>query len=248
MPRQRNSETYRGNAEKVERNNPPDTRNRADEARRRLGVKQEDVDAALKIGYRLREVGLTTERVVEILDADSSEESRQFLTKYRSISRSDLAYLTIEELCLAAGLTPRRLWEVISGARLEQSQDVVKLIIADSMPKVVSNAIKAATEAVPIMDGQGEVQGWTYGDMKATDFLGKISGLLPQAKPGIQIFNNVPSLPIPTEEVDDGIPLPSMDSALKEFQHTMSQPQLEAPKQETPLIPEAEYVDVEVER
>lgn len=232
----------------VRRATIPDTRNRADEARRRLGLKQEDVDAALKIGYRLREVGLTTERVVEILDADSSEEARQFLVKYRSISRSDLTYLTIEELCLAAGLTPRRLWEVISGARLEQSQDVVKLIIADSMPKVVSNAVKAATEAVPIMDGQGQVQGWTYGDMKATDFLGKISGLIPQAKPGIQIFNNVPSLPLPNTDDPDGPPLPSMDSALKEIQNVIATPQLEAPKEQIPFIPEAEYQDIEMEQ
>lgn len=247
MSRRKNSETFKGNAEKVERNNPPDTRNRADEARRRLGVKQEDVDAALKIGYRLREVGLTTERVVEILDADSSEEARQFLTKYRTVSRSDLAYLTIEELSLAAGLTTRRLWEVVSGARLEQSQDVVKLIIADSMPKVVSNAVKAATEATPIMDGQGQVQGWVYGDMKATDFLGKISGLIPQAKPGIQIFNNVPQLPPPLPGDDpDGPPLPSMDSALKEIQHVIAAPQLPAPK-EIPFISDVEYQDIEVE-
>jgi hypothetical protein len=228
---------------------PPDTRNRADEARKRLGVKQEDVDAALKIGYRLREVGLTTERVVEILDADSSDESRAFIARYRTISRSDLSYLSIEELCLAAGLTTRRLWELISGARLEQSQDIVKLIIADSMPRVVSNAVKAATEAVPIMDGQGQVQGWTYGDMKATDFLGKVSGLLPVPKGVSAVFNVGAALPIPSDELDDGIPLPSMDSALKEIQQIITTaPQLEAPKEHVPFIQEAEYEDIPTER
>ena len=224
-----------------------DTRNRGDEVLRRLKITEDQLNEALKISSRLREAGLTTERVVEILDSDSSADSRLFIAKYRSISQSDLARLPIEAVALAAGLTPRRVWELISGARLEQSQDVVKLIIADSMPKVVTNAVKAATEAVPIMDGQGQVQGWTYGDMKATDFLGKVSGLLPQAKQGIQIFN-VPSLPIPTDEPDDGLPLQGMDSALKEVQHVMAMPQLEAPKMEIPFIQDAEYQDIEVER
>lgn len=225
----------------------PDLRNRADEARKRLGVKQEDVDAAIKIGYRLREVGLTTERIVEILDSDSSDEGRAFLVKYRTISKSDLAYLTIEELCIASGLTPRRLWEVLSGARLEQSQDVVKLIIADSMPKVVSNAVRAATEAMPIMDNEGKVQGWVYGDMKATEFLGKVSGLLPTPKGVSAVFNVGPQLPIPSDEADDGIPLPSMDSVLKDLQNMVTVPQLEAPKPQIEIIPTAEYEDIVME-
>lgn len=218
---------------------PIDQRNRAEEARKRLGVKQEDVDAALKISNRLREVGLTTERVVEILDADDSEEGRTFLAKYRTISRSDLAYLCIEEICLAAGLTPRRLWEVISGARLIQSQDAVKLIIADSMPKVVLNAIKAATEAVPIMDGQGQVQGWTYGDVKATEFLGKISGLMPMPKGSTTVLNIGGGLPIPQDEPDK-TPLENMDSFLNGLQGAGPK-QLQA---KTEVIPDAEYVDV----
>jgi len=224
-----------------------ETRNRSDEAHIRLGVSQEALNEALKISSRLREAGLTTERVVEILDSDSSADSRLFIAKYRSISKSDLAYLSIEEITLAAGLTPRRVWELIFGARLEQSQDVVKLIIADSMPKVVTNAVKAATEAVPIMDGQGQVQGWTYGDMKATEFLGKVSGLMPTPK-GISAVFNLPQLPIPTDEPDDGLPLQGMDSALKEVQHVMAMPQLEAPKMEIPFIQDAEYQDIEVER
>lgn len=222
---------------------PIDHRNRADQARQRLGVKQEDVDAALKIGHRLREVGLTTERVVEILDADDSEESRLFLAKYRTISRSDLAYLSIEELCLAAGLTPRKLWEAVSGARLVQSQDAVKLIIADSMPKVVSNAIKAATEAVPILDGQGEVQGWTYGDTKAAESLFKISGLMPMPKGSTTVFNVGNQLPIPESE-PDAVPLEAMDTFLNGLQGNTKQ--LEAPKVE--FIQNAEYQDVPLER
>src|SRR5512146_644104 len=97
---------------------PTDHRKRSQDAHKRLGVKKEDVDACLKITPRLREVGLTAERVVEILDSDDTEDGRKFVARYRAISKSDRAYLSIEEICVAAGLTTRRLWEVISGARL----------------------------------------------------------------------------------------------------------------------------------
>ncbi len=225
-----------------------DSRNRADEARRRLGVTKEQMHETLKITSRLREAGFTTERVVEILDGDTSEDSRIFLSKYRSVSVSDLAYLSIEELCVAAGITTRRLWELLSGARLEQSQDITKLIIADSMPRVVSNAVKAATEAVPIMDGQGQVQGWNYGDMKATEFLGKVSGLMPTPKGVSAVFNISPQLPIPETE-PDMLPLQGMDSALKEIQQIVAEPhRLEAPKPEFIQPIEAEYEDLPMER
>jgi len=227
--------------------NSQDTRNRSEEAFRRIQITKEQLDGTLKISSRLREAGLTTERVVEILDADASEDSRKFVDRYASISVSDRAYLPIEAVCLAAGLTTRRLWELISGARLEQSQDITKLIIADSMPRVALAAVKAATESLPILNGQGEVAGWTNGDPKAMEFLGKVSGLLPQAKPGIQIFNNNGNLPIPQEEPDE-TPLPGMDATLKEIHHSITAPQLEAPKEQIPFVPliEAEFEDIDV--
>lgn len=225
---------------------PLDQRQRSLQARKRLGVKKEDVDGCLKITSRLREVGLTFERVVDILDGDDSSDGRTFLDKVRTISKSDCRYLTIEEICLSSGLTTRRLWEVISGARLEQSQDAVKLMVADAQPRVMSQAIKAATESVPIMDGEGNVSGWTHGDMKATELIWKATGILPTPKGttiNLQQNNATGPLPIDDDGDDDGILLPDMDDVVKDLQITVKVKQLEAPRVEIP-IQTAEYLDV----
>lgn len=248
---------HESEAEIVQRikNLPVDHRNRADEARLRLGVTQEQLDGEIKISNRLREVGLTAERVVELLDEDDSPDSRTFVNRYRQISQSDLAYLPIESIALAAGLTPRRLWELISGARLQQSQDVVKLIISDSMPKVVANAVRAATtgtpfsiNGTPMLDSKGDPILIGYGDMKATEFLGKVSGLMPMPKGVTTILNVGNSGPLPSERVEvDELPLQDMDSTLKQLQQITAVPQLEAPKVEVPLIADVEFEDVPLE-
>lgn len=224
---------------------PIDHRNRAEKARKRLGISDEQMAGCRKIAPLLKEAGLTTERAVEILELDGSADATAFVARYNAISKSDRAYLTIEEICLASGLTTRRLWEVIAGARMEQSQDAVKLMIADAQPRVMAAAIKAATESQPILDGQGEVRGFTNGDLKATELIWKATGMLPTPKGATTVFNigGQPALAAP-DEVDE-VPLQDMDTMLKQLQQTMAKPQLEAPKEEPKLI-EAEYEDISV--
>src|ERR1700722_9738410 len=123
MPKPTNSESSK---RKAKSRPPTDDRNRADEARKRLGVDPAEVAKCRKLSPILRDCGLTRERVIEILDADDADDSLLFMAKYRSIPTFDLTLLTIEEITLASGLTTRRLWELIQGARLEQSHDAVK--------------------------------------------------------------------------------------------------------------------------
>lgn len=192
----------------------------------------------------LQESGLTRQRVIAILEGDDQDDSLKFMEKYRSISKSDEPCLTLEEITLAAGLTTRRLWELIQGARLEQSHDAVKMLISDNRAKVMATAIKAATESRPIIGVDGEVMGWEYGDMKAIELLWKADGTLPQAK-GTSIILNQQNNSQAVEEEDDELPLADMDSMLKEIQRVTATPQLPAPKEvvSMPII-EAEYVEV----
>lgn len=204
----------------------------------------EAVRVCRKITPLLREAGLTRERVFEILEGDDSPDSVAFIRKARSISDSDLPCLSLEEITIASGITTRRLWELIQGARLEQSHDAVKMLITENGPKVMAMAIKAATEERPIVGKDGEVVGWEYGDLKATELIWKANGTLPTPK-GTNIILNQQNNVIQPEEEDE-LPLADMDSTLKDFQRITSMPQLEAPKAAVivPVIEEAEYVEV----
>src|SRR5260370_4885417 len=87
---------------------PTDQRNRVDEVRKRLGIDAAATNGVRKIALLLLEAGLTRDRVIQILEADDAADSRTFLAKYHSISISDLPCLTLEEICIASGLTTRR--------------------------------------------------------------------------------------------------------------------------------------------
>jgi hypothetical protein len=231
---------------------PIDIRKRSNDARKRLGVTAKQMEGVLRVLPRLRESGLTTEKVIEILEGDDSTDSQTFLSKWRSISKSDRQYLSIEEICVASGLTTRRLWEVICGARFVQAQESVKMLLADSQPAVVKAAIKAATDEVPIMDLFGHVVGHTNGDVKSMDMIAGWTGLKPMPK-GSQITFNVGqvSKALPVDVEDDGADdeqLEDMNDMLKNIQSTVAPKQLPAhtAKEVVPAVMDAEFVEVPI--
>ena len=234
---------------------PIDARNRSAMARKRLGVTPKQMDGVRRITPSLREAGLSFDRVIEILEGDGDEDSLMFLARWRKIAKSDRKYLTIEEVCVAAGLTTRRLWELISGATLEQAQDAVKVRLAHSQVKIVEAAVKAATDSLPIIanvGGVSKVVGYTNGDVKAMEVVSKWTGLMPTPKgsttnillggqgaapPALGMGND------DDDEEDDEL-LPDMGDFLKDIQVTVAPKQLEAPKETVPLIPDAEFEEV----
>lgn len=207
------------------------------------------MESVLRILPRLKESGLSTERVIEILEGDDSVDSQTFIAKWHSISKSDRALLSIEEICVASGLTTRRLWELICGARFVSAQETVKVLLADSQPAVVKAAIKAATDSVPIMDGEGKVIGQSNGDVKAMDMIAGWTGLKPMPK-GSQITFNVGGRnePLPIDGEDDGEDeelLPDMDDFLKGLQTTLAPKQLNsAPAETVPAVMQAEFEEI----
>jgi hypothetical protein len=226
-------------------------------ARKRLGVTSKQLDATRRITPLLKESGLNTDRVIEILEGDASPDAVIFLSKWRSISKSDRKYLSIEEICIAAEMTTRRLWEVIQGAVLEQSQDAVKVRLAHSQVRVVEAAVRAATSSLPIVarvGGVDSIVGYSNGDVKAMEVVSKWTGLMPTPKgstTNIMLGNqNGSSAGLPIEDdgdEDDGVGLQDMNDFLKEIQQTVAPKQLEAPKQTIPTIPDANPTIVEAE-
>jgi hypothetical protein len=238
---------------------PIDVRNRSAQARKRLGISAKQLEGVRRITPSLREAGISTDRLIEILECDESLNARTFLVRWRKVSKSDRKYLSIEEVCIASGLTTRQLWETVSGAVLEQSQDAVKVRLAHSQVSVVAAAIKAATDSLPIVadvGGKRVVVGYSNGDVRAMEVVSKWTGLMPTPKGSTTNINlgggshaALPSEVADDDDEDDEELIPDMNDFLKDIQVTVAPPkQLEAPKQTIPLIPDAEFEEIPIVR
>lgn len=128
-------------------------------------------------------------RMLAALRASGNEDARAFVELHDSISKQDQIVLSWEEIAYAAGIGSLRLLEVAVSASYEFNQAQTKLLIANSMRKVVKAAVKAATDQVPIVADTPVgrvVVGKTNGDVRAMELFGKMSGLVPIPK-GAQI-------------------------------------------------------------
>lgn len=192
------------------------------------------------------------EMVIKILAGDNSENAKDFISTYNKLSDDDRSRLSLEEIFTAAGLSPREFIAVLSGAALERRENISRLLTAVSQPKVIASTIKAAIESLPIMDAQGEVVGYTNGDMKAQEMFHKATGWLPTPK-GAQTFivqNN--SSPKDEDEDEVAPALESMDSFLMGMQDVL-RPQLPAPStiETVPTrmpknAPDLAYIDADI--
>lgn len=223
---------------------------REDEARRRLGITREMMDGVPSITSRIKRAFGTVEAAIETLRGDDSADAQRFMARYRSISESDRERLELEEIVVAAGLTVRRFVEVAAGAVMQESGDVTRIMVAMSQPAVTQATIDAATRTVPIVDREGEVVGYTYGDVKAQELFHKATGFLPMPKGATTTINlnqlNAPaSSSMPEEKC---LPPQSMDAYLLELQDVI-RPNKELPAMAS-VVPigadDAEYVDVEM--
>jgi hypothetical protein len=201
----------------------------------------------------VRAVG-SVDLAVKALAADESEDAQTFIRFRERISPSDLRRTTLEEQFTAAGISARRFIEVLTGALMQQCQDVTKMMVAVAQPKVVQATIKAATDQVPIVADIGDrrvVVGHTNGDTKAMEIFHKATGFLPTPKGSNTTINlNQNNLNANVESGNDGEPgeLQSMDDFLLDMQDVVApQAQLPAPRETVPVIvPEVEYLDAEV--
>ncbi len=190
---------------------------------------------------------------VEALRSDDSEDAQSFIAKWDILSPSDRKRLRLEEVFTAAGISARRFVEVLTGALMQQCQDVTKMMVAVAQPKVIQSTIKAATDQVPIVAmnaiGVMKVVGHTNGDTKAMEIFHKATGFLPTPKGSNTTINlNQLNQTANMESGDEEPELQSMDEFLMEIQDVI-RPQLPAPSPAIPQlahVPDIEYLETEV--
>lgn len=220
------------------------------EVLRRLGLKKGDMDGVPKVTDRIVAGAGSIASAIEALRGDDSDDAVAFIERYDGISKSDMARVSIEEIFTAAGLTARRFVECVTGALMQQSSDTTKMMIAVAQPRVTEATIKAAVDSIPIMDGEGEIAGYTNGDVKAQELFHKITGAMPTPKGANLTFNLQQNNATLQQSKGDGEiePPQSMDEFLMEMQDVVRPKALMAPVEHvTPInATQVEYIDVEV--
>jgi|SRR6185369_14493801 len=231
---------------------------RTQQARQRLGISDEDSQNAPEITEQILKGVGSRAAMLSALRGDDSVDARAFIKAYESISASDREKLRIEDFVIASGLSTRRFIECLTGALLQQASDITRMLVAVNQPLVVSATIKAATEQTPILDGNGDIVGHTWGDMKAQDMFHRATGFLPTPKGAQTTINlqqlNATNTPAALTEGDESCtPPPSMDAYLREIHDEVVRPkELKAAQgvESVPTIhpigaPEIEYLDME---
>jgi len=114
------------------------------EAYERIGVTEEEVNAAPKITHILRELPGKTDKAIEFLRGSSEPDARKWLSVYDSVTVSARKIVPFEAFCVAAGITTKRMLEVITGACFEQSDAVAALLSKSAKPQILQKSIKLA--------------------------------------------------------------------------------------------------------
>ncbi|MDE2099399.1 MAG: hypothetical protein KGL39_19260 [Patescibacteria group bacterium] len=140
----------------------------------------------------LRSVDGGIAQIMAALRCSDSEDAKCFMELYDSLSQHDRKALSLEEIAYGCGIGSLRLAEVAQTAMFLYAQRTTKFLIAGAMPNVMRSTIKAATDEMPILDGQGNTVGKTNGDIRAMEMFHKMAGTMPLPKgTQIAIQNNV---------------------------------------------------------
>ena len=179
----------------------------------RLGLTCEQVDKAVQVTSLFRRVGVNPERLIEVLQADSDPESVRLVGIWSGLTPAQRNILKLEGLALAAGMTPRRLWELYCGANMMQSREAVGAIICEALPSVMKKTVKLA-------------QGGKY---QAMEHIYKAARVLPTPK-GSVINIGVPQQgELEAGDEPEGRSLEGCDDFLMRASRAMEAKQLPAP-------------------
>lgn len=119
---------------------------RRTDAYARLGVEPNAVAASSHVTHLLRRLEGGERRAIEYLRGSDTSEARKFISVFDdlTLSRSARDLLPFEAFCLAAGLSPVRMVEVIVGAAITQGAQVGALIAAAAHPDIVQLSVDMA--------------------------------------------------------------------------------------------------------
>jgi hypothetical protein len=117
------------------------------EARKRLGITPGQMKDIERIAPILERAGCGPARALEALQYVREDDARRFLEKYHSIPVADRQHLTIDEICVAAGIDPMRLltlavegmiWISSMMATIQAAQgslDVMRVLVRSALTK-----------------------------------------------------------------------------------------------------------------
>ena len=111
---------------------------------RKYGVSHEALAEAPQITPLLRQNGIKSSRLVEVLRCDTEPESLAFVQFWDSLTQTARHDIGLEVAALAASLTPRRLWELYHGATLMQAKESVAVMMAEALPAIMKRALSRA--------------------------------------------------------------------------------------------------------
>ena len=111
---------------------------------RKYGVTAEQLADQPQVTPLLRQNGVKPSRLVEVLRCDTELESLAFVQFWDSLSSTARSDIGLEVAALAAGLTPRRLWELYHGATLMQAKESVAVMMAEALPAIMRRALSRA--------------------------------------------------------------------------------------------------------
>lgn len=112
-----------------------------------------DVVAALpRVSHLFQHIPGGEAAVWEMLASSDSADARKLLVVKRRLNTRQFAAVPFEAIALAAGMTPKHAFGVVSEAVVENSQDASKLILHSAAPAMMQKAVEHAKQE----DGVGE--------------------------------------------------------------------------------------------
>lgn len=214
-----------GGDEKVERRVPVPTQHNDHDQRKhtihragalkRLGINQEQANRLQRISHILDHAEGGTPTVIAALRLCDDPDAGKFLDKFDSVSKTDKNYLSIEEICVAAGVVPKRLLELAVSALVEDGQSAGSIVAATFHPRIIRKTAEEALADHVYYDSMGNpIVKSGYRDRHL--FL-QGTGFLPQAKAGgggvfnVNIVNRNAQANVGVPDTGDGAPEQSGD-------------------------------------
>lgn len=111
-----------------------------------LEVSQATVAASPKISHLFKHVPGGEPAVWEILEESDNAEARRLLEFRNRLTQKQLAAVPFEAIVIAAGMTTKHAFGVVSEAIIEHSQDASRLILHAATPAIMEKVVQGAKE------------------------------------------------------------------------------------------------------
>lgn len=115
-------------------------------ALRRLGVTLPQIQRVPKISHLLSQAEGGISTVIAALRLCDDPGAGEFLDRYDSLSDTDLAFVTVEDICVAANVPVKRLLELAVSSLVEDSKSAGAIVAATYHPRVIRATAEAAMD------------------------------------------------------------------------------------------------------